>query len=98
MILTIVWNPPRFHLIDVLLKGNKFNTGHCISHILSPLPEILAPYQDDTGRQFVIRADNARPYCAKIAIEFLDHNCLDRAPHLPYSPDLAPQTSGLSGI
>jgi hypothetical protein len=86
------------HLIDALTKGNKFDAGHHISHILSPLPEILAPYPDGSRRYCVIHADNARPYCDKTVAGFLDHNSLRQAPHPPYSPDLAPQTSAFSDI
>jgi ribosomal protein S16 len=32
--LTIVWNPRRFHLIKVLEKGRKFNAGY---HIIVPM-------------------------------------------------------------
>jgi hypothetical protein len=32
--LTIVWNPSRFHLIKVLEKGRKFNAGYYIAEIL----------------------------------------------------------------
>jgi hypothetical protein len=47
MMLTVFWNPPEFHLIDILPKGTKSNAGHYISHIVSTLREILNPYQDD---------------------------------------------------
>jgi hypothetical protein len=35
--LTIVWNPRGFHLIKVLEKRRKFNTGCYIAEILEPL-------------------------------------------------------------
>jgi hypothetical protein len=34
---TIVWNPRGFHLIKVLEKGRKFNSGYYITEILEPL-------------------------------------------------------------
>jgi hypothetical protein len=37
--LTIVWNPHRFHLIKVLEKDRKFNAGYCIAKILEPLSQ-----------------------------------------------------------
>jgi hypothetical protein len=37
--LTIVWNPRGFHLIKVLEKGRKFNTGCYIAEILEPLSQ-----------------------------------------------------------
>jgi hypothetical protein len=52
-------------LNGVLPKSSKFNARHDIFHILSPLPEILAPYQDDRSRHVVIHADSARPHCGK---------------------------------
>jgi hypothetical protein len=57
-------------------------------HILSPLPEIFAPYQDDTRKHFVIHADNVRSHSVKTVTQLLDHNSRRRAHHHPYSPDL----------
>jgi hypothetical protein len=50
--LTVVWNPHEFHLIDVLPNGSKFNAGHYISRIPSSFPEILALDQDDPKKHF----------------------------------------------
>jgi hypothetical protein len=90
--------PHGFHLIDVPRKGSKFNTEHYISHLQSPLREILAPCQDNPRRHFVIHADNARPHSAKTVALVSNCNSLRRAPDSPDSPDLSPQTSGFSGI
>jgi hypothetical protein len=38
MLLT-VWNPRGFHLIKVLEKSRKFNTGYYIAEILEPLSQ-----------------------------------------------------------
>jgi hypothetical protein len=102
MMLTVIWNPHGFHLIDVLPTGNTFHAVHPISHILSPLREIFAAYQDDPTRHFVIHADNAILHCAKKVTRFLDHNSLCRALHPRYSPDLDPSDlwlfGGLKGV
>jgi hypothetical protein len=90
MMLIVVWNAKIFHLIDVLRKGNNFNTGHYISLIISPLSEILAPYQDDLRRHFTIHIDNARPRCVKMVPLFLYHNSLRRAFLFLYSSDMTP--------
>jgi hypothetical protein len=37
--LTIVWNPCGFHLIQVPAKGRKFNAGYYIAEILEPLSQ-----------------------------------------------------------
>jgi hypothetical protein len=46
----------------------------------------------------MIHADNARLHCAKTVAQFLDHNSLRRASHIPYSPDMSPLTSVFSSI
>jgi hypothetical protein len=98
MMLTVAWNSDGFHMIDVLPKHNKSNTGHYISHILSPLLDIFRPYRDDPWKHFMIHADNARPYCAKTVTQFLDHNSIRRAPHPFYSPDITAQISAFWDI
>jgi hypothetical protein len=37
VMLTIVWNPDGFHLVNILPKGFKFNAGYDAAHILDPL-------------------------------------------------------------
>jgi hypothetical protein len=34
MMVTIVWNPQVFHLVDALPKGQKFNANYYIDRIL----------------------------------------------------------------
>jgi hypothetical protein len=97
MMLTVVWHSHGFHLIDMLPKGSKFDPGHYISRIVSPLPQILALYQDDPRRHFVIHADNTRNHCAKTIALFLDHNSLRRALHPSDSTDLAASDVWLLG-
>jgi hypothetical protein len=65
MALSVVWNQHGFQLIDVPSMDTKFNAGHYVSYILSPLPEIPAPYQNDPRRLFVIDADKARYHSTK---------------------------------
>jgi hypothetical protein len=45
----------------------------------------------------IVHVDNAGPHVAKCATEYTDHNSLKRAPHPPYSPDLAPADFYLFG-
>jgi hypothetical protein len=39
MMVTIVWNPHGFHLVDALPKGQKFNPSYHINTIRQPLLE-----------------------------------------------------------
>jgi hypothetical protein len=41
----------------------------------------------------IVHADNASLHVAKCVTEYMDHNSWKRAPHPPYSPDLAPSDS-----
>jgi hypothetical protein len=41
MILIVVGNSHKFHSIDVLPKGGKFDAEHYISDIYNPYPEFL---------------------------------------------------------
>jgi hypothetical protein len=59
MMVTIVWNPQGFHLVDALPKGKKFNPNYYIDRILSPL---LESRSTGRGRGLIIHADNARAH------------------------------------
>jgi hypothetical protein len=101
VMLTVVWNPRGFHLLDALPNGSNFALGiisltsdrHYAKFLI-----LIKMTQDDPRRNFVMRAGDARPYCAKTVVLCLDHNFLGRASYPPYSPDLSPLTSGFSGI
>jgi hypothetical protein len=77
MMVTIVWNPQGFHLIDALLKGQKFNANYYIDRILQQLLEGRS-----TGRDpgLIIHADNARSHTARKTFKFCRENRLEMAP------------------
>jgi hypothetical protein len=39
LMLTVVWNPNLFHLIDVLPNGCKFNTSYYVNNVLRRFSE-----------------------------------------------------------
>jgi histone-lysine N-methyltransferase SETMAR len=88
--LTIVWNPRRFHLIKVLEKGRKFNVGYYIAEILKPLCQWRSIESAGNERKLWVHADNARPHTVKLSTQRFNENRMKSAPHPPYSPDLAP--------
>jgi histone-lysine N-methyltransferase SETMAR len=94
MMVTIVWNPQGFHLVDALPKGQKFNANYYIDRILQPFLE-----NRSTGRGpgLIIHADNARPHTARKTFKCCRENCLEMASHPPYSPDLTPSDFFLFG-
>jgi hypothetical protein len=83
-VLTVVWNPRRFHLVSLLPKGQKWTSQYYIDHIL---PEICALRDVRDRRKSVVHADNARPHVVKRIKQYIEDNNLKSAPHPPYSPD-----------
>jgi transposase len=90
MMVAIAWNPTRFYRIVALPKRMKFNPDYYISHILDPFAEWRRSPVGGSDRRLYVHADNARPHTAKKVTEFLAGKDMKRAPHQPYSPDLAP--------
>jgi histone-lysine N-methyltransferase SETMAR len=95
--LTIVWNPHRLHLIEVLEKGRKFNAGYYIAEILEPLSQWRSIEAAGNERKLLVHADNARPHTAKLSAQYFNENRMKSAPHPSYSPDLAPSDFHLFG-
>jgi hypothetical protein len=88
--LTIVLNPHGFHLIKVLEKGRKFNTGYYIAEILEPLGQWRSIEVAGNEQKLLVHADNARPHTAKLSTQYVNENRMKSAPHPPGSSDLAP--------
>jgi histone-lysine N-methyltransferase SETMAR len=95
--LTIIWNPQCFHLINVFPKGQKFNADYDITYLLSTLCKWCRHQRGASDRKLLVHADNARPHTALASMNFLDAHGMKKAPHPPYSPDLAPSNFYLFG-
>jgi histone-lysine N-methyltransferase SETMAR len=95
--LTIVWNPCGFHLITVLEKDRKFNSGCYIAEILEPLSQWRSIEAAGNQRKLLVHADNAGPHTAKLSTQYFNENQMKSAPHPPYSHDLEPSDFYLFG-
>jgi hypothetical protein len=73
-------------MMQSLPKGAKWIGRYYSDNILS---QIAALQNVGNHRKMIVHADNAGPH-AKCVTERMDHNSLQRAPHPPYSADLAP--------
>jgi hypothetical protein len=94
MMVTIVWNPLGFHLLDTLPKGNTFDAEYDRVDILAePLP--FRSKVD--GRRLVAHVDNARPHTGRKCRAFCEENRFRLAVHPPNSSDLAPSDFSLFG-
>jgi hypothetical protein len=87
----------RFHLIRVLEKGRKLNTGYYIAEILEPLSQWRSIEAVGNERKLLVHADNARPHTAKLSTQYFNENRMKSVPHPPYSHDLAPSDFYLFG-
>jgi hypothetical protein len=94
MIVTIVWNPHGFHLIDALPKDQTFNATHYVNMILQSL---LDGRSSEPGAGLMIHADNARPHTARKTLKCFRENHMGIAPQPLYLPNLAPSDSFLFG-
>jgi histone-lysine N-methyltransferase SETMAR len=88
--LTVVWNPIGFLVLKVIPKGRKFNAQYYTNDI----SVAISDWRRQTGgirpNKLWVHSDNARPYTAKMSRDYIGLNRMKKAPHLPYSPDLAP--------
>jgi hypothetical protein len=72
--LAIVWNSNGFDVINVLSKGSKFNSDHCITDVLIRLAEWRKTSVGRTDRKLIVHADTPRPHPAKKSLDFLEQN------------------------
>jgi hypothetical protein len=81
--LTIIWNPCGFHLIKVLEKGRKFNSGDYIAEILEPLSQWRSMETAGNERKLLVHADNARSHITKLSTQYFNQNRMKSAPQPP---------------
>jgi hypothetical protein len=90
LMITVVWNPYGFQMIQSLPKRIKWAaryysfSNHCSSGWRQ-------------SPKMMLHAENASPHVAKCVTEYMDHNSLKRALHVPCSPDLASSDCYLFG-
>jgi hypothetical protein len=61
---TFIWNPRGFHLIDVLPSGCKFNSSYHRREIFEPFSEQRREQTGGAGRKLIVHADNPSPHTA----------------------------------
>ena len=97
IMLTVFWNPSGIKVINFLPKGETFNSEYYANNIIKELSKLNGGYPDNEGRRLTVHADNARPHISKHTTNIMNIKGLKRAPHPPYSPDIAPSDFFLFG-
>jgi hypothetical protein len=87
LMITVVWNPHGFHVIQSLSKGIKWTGRYYSDNILS---QIAALRDVGSCRKMIGHADDAGLHVAKCVAAYMDYNSMKRARHHPSSADLAP--------
>jgi hypothetical protein len=65
LMLTVVWNPIRFHVLKVLPKGRKSNEQYYTNPILVPISDWRRHTGETWPKKLWVHSDNARPHTAK---------------------------------
>jgi histone-lysine N-methyltransferase SETMAR len=95
--ITVAWNTSGFHVLAALPKGAKFNASYDTNEILDEIRKWRDAHRTKRTRCLIVHADNARPHTARASLEYLEANGMEKAPHPPYLPDLAPSEFFLFG-
>jgi hypothetical protein len=90
LMLTFVWNPDGFHVVDVLRKGTKFCSAYQLSRVMDFLLAALQPDDQHSFPKLVIHADNACVHTSNLVDEYFESHRLQRANYLPFSQDRVP--------
>jgi histone-lysine N-methyltransferase SETMAR len=97
MVLTIVWDLAEFAVATALDTWCKFNAGHYVSEVLTPLSEWWRERGCGNFGKLIVYADNAHPHKGTVSQQFMAGNAMLITAHPPYSPDLAPSDFYLLG-
>lgn len=98
IMLTVIWNPFGFHIIDFLPEGTSFNSSYFIEHILTPLESKKCQiWNQSHNRKLHLHLDNSRIHNSKISLKKTIEFGFKRTPQPPYSPDIAPSDFFLFG-
>ena len=96
--LTIFWNANGFTVIHVLPDGIKFNSEYFINNILEDIYKKTTSIRKNSLKKITVHFDNARPHTSRKVNSYFETHQMKKAPHPPYSPDLAPSDFFLFGF
>jgi len=96
--LTVFWNTEGFIIIDLLPEGLKFNSEYFINNILERIYQMTSDLCLKSRHKITLHFDNARVHTARKVIQYMDLHRMKRAPHPPFSPDIAASDFYLFGF
>jgi hypothetical protein len=98
IMLTVILKVDGFHVVDLMTSHGIFNSEYFMSHILAPLVANVFPGGRILHtRRLQLHLDNYRVQFSNATEHFITENHIDRVPHPPCGPDLAPSDFWLFG-
>lgn len=98
MMLTVIWNPNGFYVIDFCPRNTKYNSEYFINYILAKIVEKKNEiWKNSKKRKIWIHLDNSRVHNSNATSQKVAEFGLKRTPHPPFSPDIAPSDFFLFG-
>jgi hypothetical protein len=96
--LTVVWNPTRFHVLKVLSKGRKFNAQYYTNNILVAISDWRRQTGATRPNKWWVLSDNVQPHTAKMSRDYIGLNRMKQAPRPPIRRIWHPRNFPFSSI
>ena len=98
IMITVIWGVSGICVLDMLPHDTTFNSEYFINNIVNEFVSCKAVQRVRTSHRKVwLHLDNCRVHNSKESNECFKANNIHRAPHPPYSPDIAPSDFFLFG-
>ena len=98
IVVTVIWGVWEFPIIDIMPEGQSFNSLYFIENIILPLYNEKTKYWAEADeRKMWLYLDNCKVHNSKSSMKTISDIGFKRAPHPPYSPDVAPSDFFLFG-
>lgn len=97
--MTIIWGVHGFFIVDFLPQGESYDSPYFIANILQPLFEKKQEIWSSSNKKSIwLHLDNSHVHNSKLCHQKYIEFGFRRAPHPPYSPDVAPSDFYLFGF
>ena len=98
MMITVIWGVWGVYIVDELPEGEHLNSSYFVEHILIPLEAQKDQIWPQRGKHKIwLHLDNCKVHNSKYTQLEIEKSVFKRAPHPPYSPDIAPSDFFLFG-
>ena len=98
MMITVIWGVYGTYIVDELPEGVRYTSTYFVEYVLKPLEKQKAQIWNRSNKHKIwLHLDNCKVHNSKLTQNAMDISVFKRAPHPPYSPDLAPSDFFLFG-